>query len=146
MPSRKLLTARVSGDLKQLKNRDFSSSNRSKPICVLTRTQSSCSDDRLPIGYLLPDFQPIWRNFFDSLFHNQVWRGSTLPPGMDIIPNSGVKILIKFPFVSTPFQLYCEKVNQKSFFKSAENRGASSLWVGHHRYARVLQMSKLLLV
>ena len=34
---------------------------------VLTHTQSSCSDDRLPIGYLLPDFQPIWRNFFDSL-------------------------------------------------------------------------------
>ena len=26
-------------------------SNRSKPIRVLTRTKSSCSDDRLPIGY-----------------------------------------------------------------------------------------------
>ena len=67
-PTYRLPSARFSADLKQLQNRDFSTSNRSKPIRVLTRTQSSCSDDRLPIGYLLPDFQPIWRNFFDSLF------------------------------------------------------------------------------
>ena len=45
----------------------FSTSNRSKPIRVLTRTKSSCSDDRLPIGYLLLDFHPIWRNFYKSL-------------------------------------------------------------------------------
>ena len=67
----RLLATRFSADLKQLQNRDFSTSNRSKTIRVLTRTQSSCSDDRLPIGYLLPDFQPISRNFFASLFHNQ---------------------------------------------------------------------------
>ena len=52
---------------------------------VLTCTKSSCSDDRLPIGYLLPDFQLIWRNFlnrftsvhFTSLQFNQAGRGST---------------------------------------------------------------------
>ena len=31
---------------------------------------------------------------------------------------------------------------QKSFFKLAENCEASSLWVGCHRYTRVLQVSK----
>ena len=59
----RLLAARFSADLKQLQNWDFSTLNRSKPIRVLTRTESSCSDDCPPIGYLLPDFQPIWRNF-----------------------------------------------------------------------------------
>ena len=39
-------------------------SNRSKPIGVLTRTKSSCSDERLPIGYLLRNFQPNRSNFF----------------------------------------------------------------------------------
>ena len=34
-------------------------SNGSKPIRVLTRTKSSCSDERLPISYSLPDFQLI---------------------------------------------------------------------------------------
>ena len=38
-------------------------SNRPKPIRVLTRTKPSCSDDRLPLGYLLPDFQPHRSNF-----------------------------------------------------------------------------------
>ena len=32
-------------------------SNGSKPIKVLTRTKSSGSDDRLPLGYLLPNFE-----------------------------------------------------------------------------------------
>ena len=32
----------------------------------------------------------------------------------------------------------------KSFFDLAENCEASSLWVGRHRYTRVLQVSKLL--
>ena len=50
------------------------------------------------------------------------------------------------PKVSTPFLPGCEKVNQKSFFKSAENRGASSLWVGDHRYTSSACASKLLLV
>ena len=34
-------------------------SNGSKPIRVLTRTKSSCSDDRLPLGYDIPDFELI---------------------------------------------------------------------------------------
>ena len=32
------------------------------------------------------------------------------------------------------------EVNTKSCFKSAENCGASSLWVGRHRYTRFLQV------
>ena len=39
-------------------------SNRSNPVRVLTRTKCSCSDDRLSMGYLLPDFQLIWSNFW----------------------------------------------------------------------------------
>ena len=39
-------------------------SNRPKPIGVLTRTKSSHSDLRIPLGYLLPDFQPHRSNFF----------------------------------------------------------------------------------
>ena len=39
------------------------SQNRPKPIGVLTRTKSSHSDLRIPLGYLLPDFQQIWSNF-----------------------------------------------------------------------------------
>ena len=35
-------------------------------------------------------------------------------------------------------------VRQKSCFKSAENRALSSLWVGDHRYTRILRASKLL--
>ena len=64
-PTHMLPSARFSADLKQLQNRDFSTSNSSKPIWVLTRTKCSCSDDRLPMGYLLPDFQPIWSNFLN---------------------------------------------------------------------------------
>ena len=37
------------------------------PIGFLTLTESSGSDDRLPLGYSLPDFQQIWRNFLTSL-------------------------------------------------------------------------------
>ena len=55
-------------------------SNGSKPIRVLTRWTTSCSDDRVPLGYPLPDFQPIWRNFMIHFFffHSQPeGRGST---------------------------------------------------------------------
>ena len=62
-PTHRLLDARFLGELKQLQNRDFSTSNRSKPIRVLTRTKCSCSDDRLPISFLLSNFQPNRRNF-----------------------------------------------------------------------------------
>ena len=55
----RLPAARFSADLKQLQKPDFSTSNRSKPIRVLTRTKCSCSVDRLPISYSLPDFQQI---------------------------------------------------------------------------------------
>ena len=71
-------------------------SNHSKPIRVLTRTKSPCSDERLPIGYLLSDFQQNRSNFlnrftsvrfgslrFTSLRFslNQEGRGSTLGGG-----------------------------------------------------------------
>ena len=56
-------------------------SNGSKPIRVLTRTKSSCSDERIPIGYKLRKIQQIWRNFFGTLTTtaaaNQEERGST---------------------------------------------------------------------
>ena len=49
----------------------------------------------------------------------------------------------KFIFlVSTPFSLV--RAQPKSCFKSAENRAASSLGVGGHRYTRILCASKLL--
>ena len=69
------------------------SQNRPKPIGVLTRTKSSHSDLRIPLGYLLPDFQPHRSNFFAppaaAAGPNQEERGSTLggapppqtPPG-----------------------------------------------------------------
>ena len=63
-PTHRLLAARFSADLEQLQNWDFATSNCSKPIWVLTRTKCSCSDDNLPIGYSLPNFQQIWSNFF----------------------------------------------------------------------------------
>ena len=78
-PTHRLLAARFLADLEQLQNRDFSASNRIKPIVVLTFTKLPRTNDRLPIDYLLPDFQPIWRNFFASLFFSQSGRrGSTL--------------------------------------------------------------------
>merc|ERR1712030_225207 len=52
------------------------------------------------------------------------------------------------PHVSTPLLPCREKkkgeVQEKSFFDLAENCGASSLWADHHRYTRILCMSKLL--
>ena len=39
----------------------------SKLMRVLTRTECSCSDDRLPICYLLRNFRQILSYFFDSL-------------------------------------------------------------------------------
>ena len=50
--------------------------------------------------------------------------------------------------MSTPFLPGSEKkkVTPKRSFKSAENRAASSLWVGDHRYTRYLCASKLLWV
>ena len=62
-PTHRLLLARFSADLKQLQNRNFWTSNRSKPIGVLTRPKCSCSDDHLPIGYLIRNFQPNRSNF-----------------------------------------------------------------------------------
>ena len=40
-----------------------------KPIQVLTRTKSPCSDDLLSIGYLMPGFHLIWSNFSTRLVH-----------------------------------------------------------------------------
>ena len=44
-------------------------SNGSKPIRVLTCTKSSCSDERLPLGYMLHDFQLHRSNFFVHFLH-----------------------------------------------------------------------------
>ena len=44
-------------------------SNGPKPIRVQTRTKFLCSGKRLPIGYLLPDFQPHRSNFFIHSLH-----------------------------------------------------------------------------
>ena len=65
-PTHRLLLARFPADLKQLQNRNFWTSNRSKPIRVLTLAKPSCSDDGLPIGYLLRNFQPNRSNFFSA--------------------------------------------------------------------------------
>ena len=50
------------------------------------------------------------------------------------------------PLVSTPFQLFLAAAvvvsEPKSFFNLAENCGASSLWADHHRYTRILCVSK----
>ena len=48
--------------------RDFPTSNRSKPTKVLTCTISQSTDDRLPIGYSLPDFKKISSNFKIEIF------------------------------------------------------------------------------
>ena len=42
-------------------------SNGSKPMGVLTRTECLCSDERLPISFLLCNFLLIWSNFYTSL-------------------------------------------------------------------------------
>ena len=47
-------------------------SNRPKPIGVLTRTKLLRSELRLPVSYLLHDFQPQKSNFFMSNFASQV--------------------------------------------------------------------------
>ena len=43
--------------------RDSTTSNRPKPIAVLTCKTSPRTDERLLIGYSLPDFWLIWNNF-----------------------------------------------------------------------------------
>ena len=60
----------ISGKSRE-KARVLSTSNRSKPICVLTRTKSLYMLDSLPIGYHLPDFQLIWSNFKIEIFQLQ---------------------------------------------------------------------------
>ena len=71
-------------------------SNRPKPIGVLTRTKSSCSDDRLPLGYLLPDFQPHRSNFFVRLplFFSPPGR-----KGVDTGETVPIGLLCKFPLL-----------------------------------------------
>ena len=92
-PTHRLLAARFLANLEQLQNRDFAISNRSKPICVLTRTKSLYMLDSLPIGYHLPDFQLIWSNFKIEIFQLQTalnpyefWRASFYPTSDDHLP------------------------------------------------------------
>ena len=55
--------------------------------------------------------------------------------------------VVFFPSCRPPFYLVVKKkVTAKSCFKSAQNRAASSLWIGGHRYAGILCASKLLWV
>ena len=60
---------------------NFPTSNRSKPTTVLTCKKSPHTDDRLPMGYSLPDFQQIWRNFLNSLhFFTKNWTSNRSKP------------------------------------------------------------------
>ena len=59
----------------------------------------------------------------------------------------GVRCATPSPNVSTPFPTWLAAAavvvtDPKSFFDLAENCEESSLWVGRHRYSRVLQVSK----
>ena len=63
------------------------------------RTKSSCSDKRLPIGYLLRNFQQNWRNFLDH---------SPPPPPPPTIKLTGVD-----PFGSAPLLLECRRPGRK---------------------------------
>ena len=120
-------------------------SNRSKPIGVLTRTKTSCSDERLPIGYLLRNFQPNQSNFlnrFSSLQFNQEGKGvDTLgglpppqaPPGGDHAndslthPADGLQSKIKSFYTDEQMQImhifpadvlprkYLRKISDRSF-------------------------------
>ena len=47
-------------------------SNGSKPIRVLTLIYSSRSDDHLPIGYSLLNFQLIWNNLQIAILQLQI--------------------------------------------------------------------------
>ena len=64
---------------------------------------------------------------------------SATPPGggSGAEPPQGVDPL-------TPGSEKKSEVKSKSSIKSAENRAASSLWVGAHRYTRISCASKLL--
>ena len=44
----------------------------SKPIPVLTLKKSPGTEDRLPIGYSLPDFQLIWNNLKIAILQLQI--------------------------------------------------------------------------
>ena len=65
----------------------------------------------------------VYERFFDKLTSNP-------PVSTPFLPGSGKK----------------GEATQKSCFKSAENRAASSLWVGGHRYTGIKFASKLLWV
>ena len=92
-PTHRLLAARFSADLEQLQNRDFATSKSSKPIRVLTRTKCLCSDDHLPIGYSLPNFQLISNNLNFEILQLQIalnpyefWRAFFYPTSDDHLP------------------------------------------------------------
>ena len=74
-PTHSLLVTQFSANLKQLQNRDFWTSNRSKPTILLTRTKCSCSDNHLPIGYFFRILQPNRRNFLNRFSSVFSWAG-----------------------------------------------------------------------
>ena len=73
--------------------RDFLASICSKSIGVLTGAKCSRSDDRLPIGNFLPDFQQIWSNFKIEISELQIalnllefWRAQNAHVAMITYP------------------------------------------------------------
>ena len=66
-------------------------SNRPKPIGVLTRTKSSHSDLRIPQGYLLPDFQPHRSNFFAPPAAAAAAADATRGKGVDTLKNRALR-------------------------------------------------------
>ena len=59
---------------------------------------------------------------------------------------SGIRSLSAIELRLKNFVAAAAAAEQKSCFDEAENRAASSLWVGDHRYTRISCMSKLLWV
>ena len=62
-------------------------SNGSKPIGVLTRTNLSDSDLRLPLGYSLYDFQPHRSNFLSPTTAATAAAAITRRKGVDTLKN-----------------------------------------------------------
>ena len=74
---------------------------------------------------------------YASIYLKEFWR-IKIPMGIE--PTNLI------PPVSKPFMPGYEWSDSESFFKSAENHSENRLWLGGHRYTRILCVSKLLWV
>ena len=70
-------------------------SNSSKPIGVLETRNLWKRENREPIGYSLPDFQPHWSNDFDSLH----FFFTTRLKGVDTGETVPIGLLCRFPLL-----------------------------------------------